>query len=321
MGIRHLVQGEPDPRWLGRPDVRRGLRTVADAGLVYDLLTLPHQLPAAIDTVRALPGRPPSGGRKAADLCAQLLAAEPHATAERKRELRTEAARKARQSPLFFDLTLSLSNPILLFHASLGENARLARQAGDRDGDAYWSGLVGEVDEMIWQAVHAGFGYFQREAGYTRTCCLTPTGSRPCRPGWTPATWPAWLRRHPPGRAAAAARGIRRRDRGRADRECLGQCQPRNQVTAPGCRWPGSASRCGWTACSPASCPAAPWRAPLPAPSRTKHGPGCAGHAAEQPSRRGCPAADGDAAGAGAQGDHDRRAEDPGRADARPQDR
>jgi len=55
VGIRHLVQGEPDPRWLARPDVRRGLRAVAGAGLVYDLLTLPHQLPAAIDTVRALP--------------------------------------------------------------------------------------------------------------------------------------------------------------------------------------------------------------------------------------------------------------------------
>jgi L-fuconolactonase len=55
-GIRHLVQGEPDPRWLARPDVRQGLRAVAGAGLVYDLLTLPHQLPAAIDTVRALPG-------------------------------------------------------------------------------------------------------------------------------------------------------------------------------------------------------------------------------------------------------------------------
>ena len=25
VGIRHLVQGEPDPRWLARPDVRRGL--------------------------------------------------------------------------------------------------------------------------------------------------------------------------------------------------------------------------------------------------------------------------------------------------------
>src|SRR6478609_4047613 len=76
-------------------------------------------------------GRPPGNGRKAADLYAQLLAAEPHATAERKRELRTEAVRKARQSPLFFDLTLSLSKSISIFHASLGENARLARQAGD----------------------------------------------------------------------------------------------------------------------------------------------------------------------------------------------
>ena len=30
------------------------MRAVADAGLVYDLLTLPPQLPAAIETVRAL---------------------------------------------------------------------------------------------------------------------------------------------------------------------------------------------------------------------------------------------------------------------------
>ena len=65
----------------------------------------------------------------------QLLAAEPHATAERKRELRIEAVRKARQSPLFFDLTISLSKSISIFHASLGENARLARQAGDQEGD------------------------------------------------------------------------------------------------------------------------------------------------------------------------------------------
>jgi L-fuconolactonase len=55
VGIRHPVQSEPDPAWLNRGDVRRGLRAVADAGLAYDLLTLPHQLPAAIDTVRALP--------------------------------------------------------------------------------------------------------------------------------------------------------------------------------------------------------------------------------------------------------------------------
>ncbi len=114
-------------------------------------------------------GRPPGSGRKAADTYATLLAAEPHATAERKRELRLEAVRLARQSPLYFDLTISLSKSISIFHASLGENARLARQAGDKAGDRYWSGLVDEMDAMIWAAVRAGFGYFQREAGYTRT--------------------------------------------------------------------------------------------------------------------------------------------------------
>ena len=65
-------------------------------------------------------------------------------------------------------MTVSLPKSISLSHASLGENARLARRAGDVVGDEYWSGLVTEVDEMIWHAVQAGFAYFQREAGYTR---------------------------------------------------------------------------------------------------------------------------------------------------------
>ncbi|WP_433510774.1 amidohydrolase family protein [Nonomuraea sp. CA-143628] len=55
VAIRHGVQAEPDPGWLTRPDVRRGLAAVASAGLAYDMLTLPHQLPAAIETVAALP--------------------------------------------------------------------------------------------------------------------------------------------------------------------------------------------------------------------------------------------------------------------------
>jgi conjugative relaxase-like TrwC/TraI family protein len=157
--------GEPPGRWWGPAARALGLepgQTVERKP--YDLLFGERKAP---DDTRL--GRPPGNGRRAADLYAQLLAAEPHATAERKRELRTEAIQKARQSPLFFDLTISLSKSISIFHASLGENARLARQAGDPDGYAYWSGLVGEVDDMIWQAVHAGFGYFQREAGYTRT--------------------------------------------------------------------------------------------------------------------------------------------------------
>jgi L-fuconolactonase len=54
-GIRHQVHDEPDVNWLLRDDVQRGLTAVAEAGLVYDLLTKTPHLPAAIQTVQAFP--------------------------------------------------------------------------------------------------------------------------------------------------------------------------------------------------------------------------------------------------------------------------
>ena len=59
VGIRHQVQDEPDPSgWLERADVRRGLRAVAAARLVYDVLIFPPQLPAARALAEALPDLP-----------------------------------------------------------------------------------------------------------------------------------------------------------------------------------------------------------------------------------------------------------------------
>jgi L-fuconolactonase len=55
VGIRHLVQDEPDPGWLSRPEVKHGLRAVGAAGLRYDLLVRPAQLPAAIAVTADLP--------------------------------------------------------------------------------------------------------------------------------------------------------------------------------------------------------------------------------------------------------------------------
>jgi hypothetical protein len=157
--------GEPPGRWWGPAAEALGF---APGQVVerepYDLLFGKRKAPDGTPL-----GRPPGNNTKAAEAYARLLAAEPQAAPERKRELRARASREARQSPLFFDLTLSLSKSISIFHASLGENARLAREAGDLEGERYWSGLVAEVDAMIMAAVHAGFGYFQREAGYTRT--------------------------------------------------------------------------------------------------------------------------------------------------------
>ncbi|MEV5550692.1 amidohydrolase family protein [Streptomyces sp. NPDC052309] len=55
VGIRHQVQNEPDPEWLLRQDVLRGLAAVAAAGLAYDLVIVERQLPAAIRAAALLP--------------------------------------------------------------------------------------------------------------------------------------------------------------------------------------------------------------------------------------------------------------------------
>ena len=51
VGIRHLVQDEPDAEWLLRPDVDRGLTAVAAADLVFDLLLRARDMPAALSVV------------------------------------------------------------------------------------------------------------------------------------------------------------------------------------------------------------------------------------------------------------------------------
>ena len=55
VGIRHQVHDEPDPDWLLRPDVRRGLAAIGAADLAYDLLVRPRELPAALVVARDMP--------------------------------------------------------------------------------------------------------------------------------------------------------------------------------------------------------------------------------------------------------------------------
>jgi L-fuconolactonase len=56
VGIRHQAQDEPDPEWLLRPSVVRGIKEVAAAGLTYDILVQPAQHDAAVALADAVPG-------------------------------------------------------------------------------------------------------------------------------------------------------------------------------------------------------------------------------------------------------------------------
>ena len=93
VGLRHQVQSEPDPDWLIRPDVLRGLAAVARARLVYDLVITPGQLMAAARAAAAAPdltfvldhlGKPPIASARTEPWAADLrrLAALPNTVAK-----------------------------------------------------------------------------------------------------------------------------------------------------------------------------------------------------------------------------------------------
>ena len=58
VGVRHVVQDEPDPRFFLGDDFLRGIRQLAKYNLTYDILVFPHQLPAACELVKTLPDQP-----------------------------------------------------------------------------------------------------------------------------------------------------------------------------------------------------------------------------------------------------------------------
>jgi L-fuconolactonase len=58
VGVRHIVQGEPDDEFMLRADFRSGLARLKEHGLTYDLLLYPRHLPVAVKLVREFPEQP-----------------------------------------------------------------------------------------------------------------------------------------------------------------------------------------------------------------------------------------------------------------------
>ena len=55
VGVRHVVQAEPDDDFMLRPEFRRGIAQLAAFGLAYDILVYPRQLRAAVKLVSQFP--------------------------------------------------------------------------------------------------------------------------------------------------------------------------------------------------------------------------------------------------------------------------
>lgn len=55
VSIRDMVQSIEDPDYLTRPQVTDNLRELGERGIAFDLLTRPHQLPAAISATQSAP--------------------------------------------------------------------------------------------------------------------------------------------------------------------------------------------------------------------------------------------------------------------------
>jgi L-fuconolactonase len=57
-GFRHIVQAEPDDRFLLREDFLRGLACLKEFNFTYDILIYPKQLPAAVELAKRMPEQP-----------------------------------------------------------------------------------------------------------------------------------------------------------------------------------------------------------------------------------------------------------------------
>jgi L-fuconolactonase len=178
VGVRHLVQSEPDPDWLCRPSVLRGLSAVAAAGICYDLVVLPHQLPAAVVAADAVPGltfvldhagKPPIGQGDLAAWAADVrsLAARPN-TVCKLSGLVTEAAPGAPDSAFapVADVVLEAFGasrvmfgsdwPVCLLRRSYGSVLALAQSLTTGLSAAEHAAVFGETAARVYGIDTAG---------------------------------------------------------------------------------------------------------------------------------------------------------------------
>jgi AAA domain/TrwC relaxase len=163
--INAAQAGEPPGRWWGPGAQALGFAV----GQVVEYAPYDAVYQQVDPQTGAKLGRQRGRYPKFVDHLARLKAAEPHATTERLIELEREAAQATRQPAAYTDVTISFSKSISVLHASIRENARRARLAGDQRAAAYWARREETIQEVLHWANRAALDYLQEWAGVTRT--------------------------------------------------------------------------------------------------------------------------------------------------------
>ena len=162
--INAAQAGEPPGRWFGKGAEALGFAASQEVEREpYDAV---YQQVDPRDGSRL--GRRPGGYAKYDDHLARLMQAEPHATSERLAELERMAAQATRKSPAYTDVTVSFPKSVGILHASIRENGRQVRLAGDDAAAEYWDARETEFQQVLQDANRAGLEHLQQWA-MTRT--------------------------------------------------------------------------------------------------------------------------------------------------------
>jgi len=113
--INAVQTGEAPGRWFGKGAEALGFAE----GQVVDAVPFLAVYRQVHPVTGQRMGRTPGGYAKTKDILARMLAAEPHATAERRLELEREAAQHTRRSPAYTDVTASHDKTISIVHAAI----------------------------------------------------------------------------------------------------------------------------------------------------------------------------------------------------------
>jgi hypothetical protein len=113
-------------------------------------------------------GNAPRNYKKADEIYAGLLKANPDASPEQRAELRTQAGRAARQSVAFYDVVLSAPKSMTLFWVACERAANDAAGAGDAEQANQWRTAAGLVEEALMAGHRAVLDFYADKAGYAR---------------------------------------------------------------------------------------------------------------------------------------------------------